>query len=340
MKRRFPLAFLFASAVSFGTTSAADHGPGWVRYEGGEEGPGKGRHIVLISGDEEYRSEEALPLLGQILSQHHGFTCTVLFSIDDDGTINPDRGESVGNSEALDSADALVIALRFRKWPDEDMARFDAAIQRGVPVVGLRTSTHAFQLPGESGFRQYNAFGKNVLGEGWISHWGRHKAEATRGVIEPGQEEHPILRGVEDVFGDTDVYEVYPPEDSTILMRGQVLAGMSPDDEPASYEKTRASDRGTQDVNDPMMPISWTRVVPNASGGSNRIVCHTMGAATDLASEDFRRMVVNSVFWSLDLEVPERADVTPIGDFEPSAYDFGGYKRGVSAADHALPAEG
>jgi len=48
----------------------------------GKEGPGKGKHIVFLAGDEEYRSEEGLPMLAQILAVRHGFKCTVLFSLD------------------------------------------------------------------------------------------------------------------------------------------------------------------------------------------------------------------------------------------------------------------
>ncbi len=312
--------------------ASAESGTGWVSFPGGE-GPGKGKHVVLLAGDEEYRSEEALPMLAKVLSKHHGFKCTVLFSADPDGTINPDFSQGLGNPVALDTADAIVMSLRFRKWPDEAMKHFDDAIQRGVPVVALRTSTHAFQLPGDSAFKQYNNFGKNVLGETWVSHWGKHKVEATRGVIEKANEKHPILRGVSDVFGDSDVYEVYPPADATILMRGKVLKGMNPSDEPASYEKTRASDKQKQDVNTPMMPVAWTREVKNPSGKTNRIVTTTLGAATDLNSESLRRLVVNGVFWSLGLDVPVKAEVTPAGDFSPSNYSFGGFKKGLKASD-------
>ena len=52
-------------------------------------GPGRGRHVVFLTGDEEYRSEEGLPMLAKILSQRHGFKTSVLFSVDEDGTINP-----------------------------------------------------------------------------------------------------------------------------------------------------------------------------------------------------------------------------------------------------------
>lgn len=310
----------------------AGSGPGWVSYPGGE-GAGKGKHVVLLAGDEEYRSEEAMPMLAHILSQRHGFECTVLFSADADGTINPNKGESVGKPEALDSADAIVMSLRFRKWPDEAMRHFDGAIQRGVPVVGLRTSTHAFQLPASSAFKSYNSFGKKVLGEQWVSHWGRHKSEATRGVVEEASAADPVLNGVKDVFGTTDVYEAAPPADAVILLRGRVLAGMKPDDAPAAYEKQRSGDKQKQDVNTPMMPVAWRREVPNSAGKTNRVVCTTMGSATDLLNEDLRRLVVNGVFWGLALPVPAKADVAPVGKYEPNAYDFNGFKKGLKASD-------
>ena len=39
----------------------------WLSFKG-NEGPGKGKHIVLVSGDEEYRSEETMPMLAKIRS--------------------------------------------------------------------------------------------------------------------------------------------------------------------------------------------------------------------------------------------------------------------------------
>jgi type 1 glutamine amidotransferase len=311
----------------------SDSGIGWVSYPG-RTGVGQGKHIVLLAGDEEYRSEEALPMLANILSERHGFKCTVLFSTDPDGTINPNKGDSLGKPETLDSADTIVTALRFRKWPDEVMKHFDSAVQRGVSVVALRTSTHSFQLPDSSGFKSYNSFGKNVLGEGWVSHWGQHKAEATRGVIEATAKTSPLLNGVGELFGDTDVYEAYPPSDAIILARGQVLKGMKHDDAPAIYEKQRASDQGKQDVNTPMMPIAWQREVRNSSGKTNKILCTTMGSATDFKDENLRRLVVNGVHWGVGLNIPEKLDVKLAGDYQPSDYGFDGYKKNTKAADY------
>src|SRR3954462_6490581 len=200
-------------------------------------GPGAGRHIVFLTGDEEYRGEEGLPMLAKILSQRHGFKSTVLFSLDPDGTINPKNTKSISNPAALDPADAVVMLLRFRDWSDEDMARFEKLLMSGKPIIALRTSTHAFNgFPKGSRWETWNynnegGFGNRVLGETWLTHWGRHKVEATRGAIEPGQQNNPLLRGVSNIFGETDVYEAYPPSDATILVRGIVLKGLTPDSE-------------------------------------------------------------------------------------------------------------
>ncbi|HUF63657.1 MAG TPA: hypothetical protein VMN36_16390 [Verrucomicrobiales bacterium] len=308
----------------------------WIVYNPPADNS-NGRHLVFLTGDEEYRSEEGLPMLAKILSQRHGFRCTVLFSVNEDGTINPDKGGSVSHPEAMEDADALVMLLRFRAWPDEAMEHFEKAFRSGKPIVALRTSTHAFQFPGDSPWKDYNDFGKNVLGERWVSHWGRHKAEATLGVIEEANRDHPVLRGVEDVFGDTDVYEAYPPEDATILLRGQVLKGMKPEDAPADYVKKRASDGQEQGVNDPMMPVAWTRLHPQDPGKSNRVFCTTMGSSTDLRSEGLRRLVVNAVFWGLEMETPEKADVRYVGEYNWTGYGFGAYRKGVRPSDLALP---
>ena len=101
--------------------AATSDDPRWATYPGGE-GPGAGRHIVLVAGDEEYRSEEQLPQLAKILSLHHGFRCMVLFSQDPEtGEIDPNEGGHIPGLEVLAEADMLVLFVRFRRLPDADM---------------------------------------------------------------------------------------------------------------------------------------------------------------------------------------------------------------------------
>jgi azurin len=329
--------FVWILLMSFLTSAAAAavSAESSITYEP-KVGPGNGKHVVFLTGDEEYRGEEGLPMLAKILSQRHGFKSTVLFSLNTDGTINPDAKTSLPNAEALDSADAIVMLLRFRAWEEDAMKHFVAAFERGVPIIALRTSTHAFQFPATSPYKSYNKFGKDVVGEEWVSHWGAHKREATRGIIEPSARQDPILRGVSDIFGDTDVYEAHPPADAKILVRGQVLKGMKPSDPPADYKKKRATDKQEQGVNDPMMPVAWTRLYKSPKDRQNRVFCTTLGSATDLQSEGLRRLVVNAVYWGLGLDVPQKADVAYIDDFKPTMYGFGGYRRGLKPSDHAI----
>jgi hypothetical protein len=276
-------------------------------------------------------------MLAKILSQRHGFKCTVLFALDPDGTINPDNIRTLGDAHVLKTADVIVMALRWRDYPDDVMKHFVDAYQRGVPIVALRTSTHAFKLSSPT-YQPLNDFGKRVLGEDWVEHWGHHDHEATRAVVEPGAEAHPILRGVREIFGPTDVYEAYPPDDATILLRGQVLRGMNPDDPPAEHQKRRQSDGRTQPVNDPMMPLAWTRLHRNEAGNTNRVFLTTMGASVDLASEDLRRLVVNAVYWALELPVPSKADVRYVDPFTPRYFGSteDGFKRGLRPEDYGL----
>lgn len=341
-----------------------------VTYEG-KEGPGKGKKIVLLAGDEEYRSEEVMPMLAKLLSERHGFTCTVVWSINppgwsereikdftkankdapvpkaddadpNDGTIDPNEPANLPGMEALASADACIMLWRFRAPKDELMKHFVDYMNAGKPIIALRTSTHAFNYPGNSTspYAKYGwtskdwpgGFGKNVLGETWVSHWGKHKVEATLGIIEEGAKSNPLLRGVTDLFGDTDVYEAAPPADANILVRGQVLKGMTADSGAADYMKKGKT--GEVPVNSPMQPVVWTREVKNDAGTTNKVFCSTMGSASDLKFEAMRRLVVNAAYAHTGLEVPEKANVEIVGDFAGSFYGFGGFVKGKRPADY------
>lgn len=341
MKRFLPLWAALAALVLALPAVAAEAftaGPGWLEFPA-SKGLGAGKHVVLLAGDEEYRSEESLPMLARILSERHGFKCTVLFS-HDAGVINPNSGATLGKPEALDSADAVVLGLRFRKWNEATLAKFDAALKRGIPIVATRTSTHAFSgIPKESAFFGYNwnnqgGFGRKVLGETWVSHWGNHKSEATRTAVEPSAEKLAILNGVGVIFGDTDVYEASPPADVQVLLRGLVLKGMNPED-PLSERSKKNAAKQEQGVNSPAMPVAWTREVTNAGGSKNRVLTTTMASASDLKDESLRRLLVNGIFWGLGLDVPAKADVTPVVEWKPSKYSFNMFHPGLKAEDFA-----
>src|SRR6187401_2906319 len=178
---------LFLVALLCAVPLAAHAGDPWLKYPGGE-GPGKGKKVVLVSGDEEYRSEESFPQLAKILSTEHGFDCTVLFAIDPEkGIINPNNRTNIPGLEALKDADLLIICTRRRDLPTEQLQLIADYITAGKPVVGLRTATHAFMPPTDSTWAHWSdtyegdkkewegGFGRVVLGERWVSHHGKHK---------------------------------------------------------------------------------------------------------------------------------------------------------------------
>ena len=316
----------------------------WIVFEGNDS---NAKHIVLVSGDEEYRSEEALPQLAKILSKHHGFKCTVLFAQNPDkpGIVDANYVKNIPGLEALSSADLMVIFTRFRALPDAQMKHIDDYLMDGKPVVGIRTATHAFNFAKDStsNFAHYgnyykgdknewkDGFGRLVLGENWISHHGHHKHQSTKGII--AENANAIANGIKDgdVWGASDVYEVRLPlpDDSKPVLYGLVMNrkgvydendiffGMKPtDDEIAKVNNTGKT------VNDVQMPIAWTKSYQLPGGQKGRAFASTVGAANDMLMEGTRRLIVNSVFWGLDIPVPEKANVDLIGTYEPTSYGF------------------
>ena len=317
-----------------------------LNFKGGDA---NSKHIVLISGDEEYRSEEALPQLAKILSEHHGFKCTVLFAQEDTkpGIINANHVKNIPGLEALTSADMMVIFTRFRALPDSQMKYIDDYLKSGRPVMGIRTATHAFNFGNDSlsGYNHYSngysgdkkewtgGFGRLVLGEKWINHHGHHKHQSTKGIIAADAKTHPIANGIEDgdIWGATDVYGVRLPlpGDSKPIILGQVMNRKGEFDEndiffgmqPTDDEKATTNDKGL-DLNNPMMPVAWTKTYQIPNGTSGKAFTTTVGAANDMLIEGTRRLLVNGVFWALDLTVPAKADVSLVGDYTPNAYGF------------------
>jgi len=282
--------------------------------------PGHGKNIVLIAGDDEYHSEQMMPQFAQILEQRQGFHCTVLYAKNEKGEIDPHFRGNIPGIHALQKADLLILFTRFRDLPDEQMKYFVDYVESGKPIFGIRTATHAFEIPSGKTYARYSwnskepgwegGFGRRVLGETWIAHHGEHGKQSTRGRIAPGQITNPILRGVADgeIWVTTDVYEVRLPlpEKCKPLINGEVLTGMKESDPPV---------RGK--LNEPMLPVAWTSDYHNA-----RVFATTMGAAEDFENEALRRLFVNAAIWAVGREarIPEKSDVRLVGEYHPTSF--------------------
>ncbi len=317
----------------------------WISLAG-DKGPGAGKHIVFITGDEEYRSEEGMPQIAKILARHHGFRCTVLFSIDpESGCIDPQVNDNIPGLEALEDADLMVLFTRFRNLPDEQMKHIVDYVESGKPVIGLRTATHAFDIPGDREYHRWSwrngqwkgGFGLQVMGETWVAHHGGHGWQSSSGIIAPDARNHPILSGIKDgdVWDPSDVYTVNLPlpKGCTPLLMGRVLSGMDPDDGPCEAEKR--DDGSTFDKNNPMMPVAWTNFRKAKNGKKQKIFSTTFGASRSFTREGSRRLMVNACYWCLDLEdqIDAKSKVELVGSYEPTKFGFGKHAKEVRPAD-------
>ena len=303
----------------------------------GTEGPGKGKHIVFIANDHEYRSEETCPLIAKILAKHHGFKCTVLFGIDENGHIKA-GGAPIPNIEVLKQADLLFFYTRFMQLPDEQADALVDYYERGGPTIGLRTSTHCFNgQKGKWAKLNFNyqgddylgGLGEQVYGNTWHKergqgHYGQNHKKGSRLTTEG---EHPILTGVSPFHAYSGAYISQPPAGSTPLLNVQVLNTFGPSDE---------LEEGKETVN-----AGWTRdsyLAPSGAKKDARVVYASFGASEDLTDESSRRFLVNSTYWTLGLEDQIKADsnVSFVGGFNPSPYTTGAfYKENIKPSDLA-----
>jgi len=325
MKRILPALLTFVVLVASATHAAP------LVYEG-TEGPGKGRHIVFLAGDQEFRSEESLPLLARILAKHHGFKCTVLFNLDDQGDIVAGDRSNMPGMEALGTADLAVIFLRLQNFPEEQMKHFDAYLKRGGPVVGLRPSTHAFNIAPGSPFAKYSynykgteyplGFGHQVLGQTWLGQHGISHSQSTRLVPVAGMHQHPILRGVRDIWVQGGAC-MGKPVNGEILTMAQPLNGMSPD---SLADATKAP-----------MASEWTRYYLPATGIAARVFTSLNGSSEDITNDGYRRLLINGCFWALGMEdvIKPNMNIALSGAAWPNTFGTGMHARGIKPEMYA-----
>lgn len=300
-----------------------------VTYQG--KGGESMKRIVFVASDHEYRAEETCTALARILARHHGYETTVLYGVNDEGEITAGASDIKG-LEALEKADLMVMFTRFLDLPDEQMKFIDGYLKRGGPVVGLRTASHGFRIAKGKKYSKYDfrskdpnykkGFGHQVLGNTWVGHYGENHEQGTRIQLIPEQKGHPILKGVNDgAFCYAGGYNGVADETFTVLTNSQPLQSM---------------ERGAKvDGSKEPVPSTWTRSYTSESGKKGRVFHSTQGASEDLLDIDYRRMIVNGIFWAVGDEGAIKAtnDVSFVGKYQPRTFAFGGHAKGVKPAD-------
>ena len=232
-------------------------------------------HVVFVTGDDEYRSEITIPMIARILEAKHGMRTSIAYA-----RPTPQSKENIEGLEALKTADLAVFYMRFRKLPDDQLQLINDYVNSGKPLVGLRTTTHAFLYPPDHKHVSLNdSFGRDLFGQKWLFHNGH--ASSTDVSIIPEQADHPILRGVEKEFHVRSwLYHVLPLEgDCTPLLMGKAVNSERKEHEPN--------------------PVAWTKDYKGA-----RVFFTTLGHPDDFKVDSVRRLLINGIYWALKKEIP------------------------------------
>ena len=240
--------------------------------------------VVFVTGDHEYSSELTMPLIAAELEKNYGVRTAVL-------TAYPDQNAEtdIPGLEQLKDADLAVFYLRWRRLPADQLKHIEDYLTSKRPVIGFRTSTHAFNYPAGHPLEAWNAFGERVFNAppGWEGpanhvHYGHSSSTDVR--VMPEARDNPLLIGVDAAFHVRSwLYNVlpdYPLAGSQWLLMGQAV---DPEDEAVDN------------------PVAWTGV--NSYGG--KFFMTTIGHPEDFDVPAVQRLVINAVHWGLDRPVPE-----------------------------------
>lgn len=235
-----------------------------------------GRHVLFMIGEDEYETEQTLPVFAREHLDPLGFKTTF---------VHADAGEPnhFPGLEALEKADLLFLSVRRRTPRQEELALVRKFLAAGKPLVGIRTASHAFVLrSGEppAGCADWPGFDTEILGGRYDGHYGNRDGTDVTTVLRA--EQHEIMQGIrqKSFRSSGTLYRSFDlgPQ-TTALMRGF-----------------------TTDKGQPIeLPVAWTNVA-----GKSRVFYTSLGHKDDFAQETFNQMLVNAVHWCLKLPVPGR----------------------------------
>ncbi len=300
-------------------------GPAPAQSEAVSEPP----HIVFVTGDEEYRSEESMPMLGRILERELGAEVTVCYALDSAGYIDPNTLDHIAGLEALEDADLMVLFTRFRALPDSELRYILDYANSGRPMVGFRTATHPFRYEEDSSkFYLNERWPAEVFGQHWITHHGHFEdgeGYLTSVEIIPEAADSPILNGVEPFEAYSWLYHVQGggdtlSGDSRPLLRGTSLR--------SNHQQNDRLDRF------PLTnPVAWTKSYTGATGQSARVFFTTLGHPFDFKQEPMRKLALNGIFWALGREdeiPPNGVGADFVQAYDPNNSGFGEkFKQGL-----------
>ena len=222
-----------------------------------------GRNVVFVVCEDEYKAEQTLPTFARLLTDRCRCRCTVLLG----------GKKGIEGLVALKKADAMVLFVRRKALPKEQLTAIREYLDAGKPLVALRTSCHGFVLRGNAkspaGGDQWPAFGAEVLGCHYNDHWPSKVGSEVGNAPEAAGES--LLAGVQPArwHSTGSLYKVLPlAAGSKVLMTGR--------------------------VGEHVEPVAWTRTY---KGG--RVFSTTLGHPDDFALPQFQKLLINAIAWAV-----------------------------------------
>ena len=107
-------------------------------------------------------------MLASILRRDHGFRTRILYSLDDEGRVDPEALENIPGTEALSDAD--LGALRGSMRPEDQLRPILDYAKSGRPIVGLNGDP-CVPVPGRPSIADSlnDDWPQEVLGQRWIT---------------------------------------------------------------------------------------------------------------------------------------------------------------------------
>lgn len=269
-------------------------------------------YVVFVTGDEEYRSEESMPMLARMAERELGVRTKVLFAQDSAGYVNPNVNDNIPGLAALDSADMMVCFLRWRALPDDQAKHILDFAESGKPMAGFRTSTHTFLYKDDS-LRQHlnDDWPTAVFGQQWITHHG-HFDDGHDPLTEVTiSGESPILNGVSGFPAYSWLYHVDGGEwrinpNTKVFLTGKSL-------------RSKHKQNNRLDQFSITNPVAWTNDYKGAP-----VFFTTLGHPYDWKNDNMRRLALNGLAWALGKDVPAGGfDPTIVGVYTPNNSGFG-----------------
>jgi type 1 glutamine amidotransferase/nicotinamidase-related amidase len=247
----------------------------------------KRKHLVMIIADEEYATDRTLP---EFARQYLGRDFKVSFV-----TWPKHDSDDLPGIEVLEDADLALFSVWRRTPPKPQMDVIRKFVADGKPVVGIRTSSHAFVKRDGSVAPDHAAwpkFDSEVLGGNYRGHFAG-EVPGSRGTIiktENQSKSDPILREIPDgeLLAPSWLYKMSPLEPRTkLLLTGRVDGGSNEE------------------------PVAWTY----RTSGGGRAFYTSLGHPKEFQLPWFQELLANAINWAARMSVNSSDSSKATGQF-------------------------